>query len=109
MRRRIRRQLQQHDAESACRTHQTIQIQTSQLGVVFATTEKGTQHTNPAEGESTCSEEAFDTMERPGQRALVVADDVADNKARGSETNFLAPNLDDWSAPGARRRARIFV
>ena len=54
--------------------------------VMFATTEKDTKRANPAEGESTCLEEAFDTMERPGRRALVAADDVAGNKARGSET-----------------------
>ena len=65
---------------------------------MFATTEKHTQHANPADGESTCLEEAFDTMERPGRRAVIAADDVAGNKARGSETNFwLRTSQLEWA------------
>ena len=88
MRPQKRRQTRQRDAESACRTHLPIQIQTSQWGVVFTRQKKHTKRANPAEGESTCLVEAFDTMERPGRRAVIAADDVASNKARGSETNF---------------------
>ena len=105
MRPQKRRQTRQRDAESACRTHLPIQIQTGQGDVMFATTEKDTKRANPAEGESTCLEEAFDTTERPGRRAPVAADDVASNKARGSETNFwLRTSQLEWP-----RHACVFI